>query len=603
MKIRIDIFNKISNFFQKNRSNSQIWKILFLCAIIGVIAGLGAILFHNLLELSKYFFFDFIIGYHPKGPGGETPVFPELHTNLKRWLFLIIPAIGAGLGGILVYLLAPEAEGHGTDAAIEAYHHKEGSVRGIVPIVKMIASALTIGSGGSAGREGPIAQIGSGFGSLLGKWLKLDGSERRILMIAGMAGGIGAIFHAPIAGALFASEVLYRNIDFEYEAIIPASISSIIAYSLFTSVYGWDPLFNPPDFVFTNPLQLIPYLVLALFLALGATIYIRTFYGIHDLFKKLPLPKYLKPAIGGLLTGIIGFFLPEALGTGYGTIQDALFGNTGIILLVLIVFAKIATTSFTVGSGGSGGIFGPAIVIGGAIGGVVGITFQQYFPIFQINSGSFVLVGMAGFFAAAANTPISTIVMVSELTGNYHLLVPSLWVCIIAFILARKNTLYIKQISSRFDAPIHRRNMIKAILKHSEINKVFDLKKVKEEITVTPSIHIKELFHLSNNTSQSIFPVLYKEHLIGIVLSRDLRYILTEKKIDSLGLIVEDIMHPPIFVDIKNTLDTAVNKINEYDLDAIPIVNKTKYLKLLSFNKITKIYDSLLESNLKVKNQ
>ena len=389
---KTNFLNSLSNLFKRYRLDSQIWIILFLSAIIGIISGLGAILFHNILELSKYFFLNFLAGYYPQGPGGEASLFPELHTKINRWVLLIIPAIGAGLGGIIVYWLAPEAEGHGTDAAIDAYHHKDGDVRGIVPFVKIIASALTIGSGGSAGREGPIAQIGSGFGSLLGKWLKLDGGQRRILMLAGVAGGIGAIFHAPIAGALFASEVLYRNIDFEYEAIFPASISSIIAYSVYTSVYGWDPLFKIPNFIFSNPLQLIPFLVLAVFLALGAILYIKTFYGIHDLFKKLPVPKYIKPAIGGLLTGVIGFFLPEALGTGYGTIQNALFGKVSIILLILMVFAKIATTSFTVGSGGSGGIFGPAIVIGGAIGGVVGILFQQYFPIFQINSGTFVLV-------------------------------------------------------------------------------------------------------------------------------------------------------------------------------------------------------------------
>jgi CIC family chloride channel protein len=163
-----NFFNKFTNPFKKYNSDYQIWIILFLSAIIGIISGLGAILFHNILELSKYFFLNFLAGYYPQGPGGETSLFPELHNKLNRWVLLIIPAIGAGLGGIIVYWFAPEAEGHGTDAAIDAYHHKDGNVRGIVPIIKIISSALTIGSGGSAGREGPIAQIGSGFGSLLG---------------------------------------------------------------------------------------------------------------------------------------------------------------------------------------------------------------------------------------------------------------------------------------------------------------------------------------------------------------------------------------------------------------------------------------------------
>ena len=218
-------------------------RLLGLSLLVGFISGIGAIVFFGPVSVFHYSL-DSLAGYHPNHPGGEPPMFGETTTPLRPWLLLVIPTVGGILSGFIVYTLAPEAEGHGTDAAIAAYHYHQGQIRPRVPLVKIVASALTLGTGGSGGREGPIAQIGAGFGSFLGTFLHLRPAERRILMAAGMGAGVAAIFRAPLAGALFAAEVLYRSPDFESEVIIPAALSSIIAYCTFGWAFGWEPLFT-----------------------------------------------------------------------------------------------------------------------------------------------------------------------------------------------------------------------------------------------------------------------------------------------------------------------------------------------------------------------
>ena len=306
---------------------------------VGIIAGLGAIVFYGACQAVVHYALDAVAGYHPQHPGGEPSLWSETSQPFRPWLLLLVPAVGGILSGLLVFTVAPEAEGHGTDAAIAAYHYHQGRIRPRVPLVKIVASALTIGSGGSGGREGPIAQIGAGFGSFLGSVLGLLPAERRILMAGGMGAGVAAIFRAPLAGALFAAEVIYRSPDFESEVIIPAALASITAYCTFGLVFGWAPLFSiTPEtlniLTFTNPWQLGPYLLLALFMVVLAMVYTRTFYGLTHLFHQLPLRPHVKPAIGAFLSGALGLALYYALGGeqrvlavlsfGYGILQDAM---------------------------------------------------------------------------------------------------------------------------------------------------------------------------------------------------------------------------------------------------------------------------------------
>jgi CIC family chloride channel protein len=578
----------------------DLWRLLGLCAVVGLVAGLGAIAFYTLLDLGRWFFLEYLAGYHPTPPGGEAPLLAEPATELNKWILFSIPAVGGLISGFLVYSLAPEAEGHGTDAAIDAYHNKHGVVRARVPLIKSIASAITIGTGGSGGREGPIAQIGAGFGSMFARWLKLRPHERRVLMAAGMGAGVGAIFHAPLAGALFAAEVLYKELDLEYEVIIPAVISSIIAYAVFAMQFGWSPLFITPDFVFQNPAELLPYFVLALVVALGATIYIQVFYGMRDLFKLLKIPNHIKPAIGGLVVGSFAFFLPKAMGTGYGIVQDAFTGNPGVGLLLAVGLAKIVTTSFTIGSGGSGGVFGPAVVIGGALGGATGLLMAELFPTMGLHPGAFALVGMAGFFAAAANTPLSTIIMVSEMTGNYHLLVPSMWVCFIAFMLCKSHTIYEMQIATRFEAPAHTGNMLKAVLKRLKVSDVLATSSIQKLNLVHEDTDFHSLSELFSNSDSSSFPVVDDDdNLLAMICGRDLRLMTGQTNLESL-IVAADLANKPVTVSQEDDLFHSVRLMTSHQIDEIIVVEKEnprKCVSILSRNDIITAYHEFIISD------
>ncbi|MCG8607964.1 chloride channel protein, partial [bacterium] len=344
---------------------------MFYSLIIGLVSGAGAILFYYLQVGIEQISIHGLAEYSPPQAGGEGGS-TEFVLPVNNWWILIIPAIGGLISGLLVYTWAPEAEGHGTDGVIKAFHRERGTIRARVPVIKTLASAVTIGTGGSAGREGPIAQIGAGFGSLLATKLKLSDRDRRIMVVSGMAAGIGSIFRSPIGGAMFAVETLYRD-DMETEGLVPAITSSIIGYTVFASFFGWHTIFTTGEYTFQNPIELLFYGVFGLLCALLGIFYVKIFYGIHEkVFLPLKIPKYFKPAIGGLLLGVIGFFVPHVLGSGYGWIQKAINGELAIKLMLSAALLKVFATSFSVGSGGSGGIFAPSLFIGAMLGGAFG---------------------------------------------------------------------------------------------------------------------------------------------------------------------------------------------------------------------------------------
>ncbi len=555
-------------------------KWLFYFVLIGLIAGCGAIVFHYLCGLGMHYFLDFMAGYRPDSPAGEHLLLPHTKTPFNRWMLLILPALGGIVSGWLVYTFAPEAEGHGTDAAIDAYHHKGGLIRGRIPIIKTIASTITLTTGGSGGREGPIAQIGAGFGSFLATKFKLSERERRIMMAAGIGAGVGSIFRAPLAGALFAAEVLYRDPDFESEVIIPAGISSVVAYCIFCLVFGWGSLFDSPDFIFRNPLELGPYIVLAGILVLTAILYIKVFYGVIDIFKKLSIPNHFKPAVGGLLTGIIGYFLPFTLAFGYGMAQKAIFNEVAISTLIALAIGKIFTTSFSIGSGGSGGVFGPSVVIGGAMGGAVGKIFNLLIPSIVTQPGSFVIVGMAGFFAAASNTPISTIIFISEMTNSYHLLLPSLLVCSICYLLSQKWTIFENQVKSRIDSPAHAGEFMMDIL---QTLKVKDLRHLVKEVRCVnedmPFVEFKKIF---SSTKQHYFPVINsKGDFSGIFSSNDVREVIFTLHIEQLVVMKDIMISDLIYTTLDEDLNTTLLKLTQKNIDALPVVDEEDFGHLI----------------------
>lgn len=555
-------------------------KWAFYFVIIGVIAGLGSIVFHYLTQLGMHYFLDLMAGYRPPAPAGEHHLLPPTDTPLRRWALLLLPALGGVVSGWLVYTFAPEAEGHGTDAAINAYHNKEGYIRGRVPIIKTLASAITLTTGGSGGREGPIAQIGAGFGSFLATRLKLTARQRRIMMAAGIGAGVGSIFRAPLAGALFASEVLYRDPEFESEVIIPAGISSVVAYCLFCLKFGWGSLFLSPDFVFDNPLELGPYLVLSLVLVAVGIFYVKCFYGAIAFFHKLRMPNHLKPALGGLCTGVIGFFLPQTLAFGYGYAQMALENRLAIPFLLALAFGKVLTTSFSIGSGGSGGVFGPSIVIGGAIGGVVGQVFHHIMPTVVTEPGAFVVVGMAGFFTAVSNTPISTIIFVSEMTNSYHLLLPSLLVCSVSYLAARRWTIFHQQVKSRIDSPAHSGEFFVDILQTFRVKDLMD--QVKEVQLIPQDMTFLDFKHYFSQTQQHYFPVMgQNQKLVSIFSINDVRGVLFSQEIEEL-VVMKDIGTSDIIVTTPSEdLNTVLQKFTIKNIDSLPVVDDEDHGLLL----------------------
>jgi CIC family chloride channel protein len=566
---------------QANRFNLHILGRWFILAgLVGLVAGLGAIVFHLLCLYGVHFFLDWMAGFRPTEPAGEAGGLPHTSTPLRLWLLPFIPALGGLLSGILVYTFAPEAEGHGTDSAIDSYHRHRGIIRARIPLVKTLASALTIGSGGSGGREGPIAQIGAGFGSFLATRLRLPERDRRILLAAGVGAGVGSIFRAPLAGALFAAEILYSDPEFESDVVIPAALSTIVAYCVFSIPFGFESLFATPPFTFHSPLELIPYTLLGVLVALAAGAFVKVFYAFHDYFHRLPLRPHFRPMVGGLLTGLLAVVLYLALGQpqildvlsfGYGSLQQALFAQVSIGVLLALAAGKILTTSLSIGSGGSGGVFGPSMVIGGSLGGVVGLLAQWAAPDLVPHPGAFVVVGMAGFFAAAANTPISTLVMVSEMTGNYQLLLPSLWVCSIAYLIGRRWGLYRSQVPTPFDSPAHRRQYYVDLL---EDVRVGDLVQGVPPRIIAETASLEEVLAAIAESNQEFFPIVDAEkRMTGLVSLRDIRKLLDQRE-SVPAIIARDLANRPAVILSPDELATsALQQMVSMDVSELPVAS------------------------------
>lgn len=558
--------------------------IYLLAIVVGAVAGIGALLFeYGAAAVVRFALVD-IAGYAPEGPRGEVELFAdhEEHT-IRWWWLLLLPAAGCLLSALLSQWFAPEAKGHGTDAAIDSYHHKGGKVRGRVPILKGICSALTLGCGGSGGREGPIAQIGAGFGSFLGQRLGLGDKACRTLLAAGMAGGVGAIFRAPFAGALFAAEILYRDAELESEAVIPAFLSSATAYCVFCGWLGeFGVLFElGSGFEFRNVLEMLPYTFLALVLLPATWFYVRFFYGTERLFHRLPMPKPAVAALGGLLTGAIAlgaWALVDderalaVLSSGYGVLQKTLDGDVmgwgGVGLLLLVAAGKVMATSFTIGSGGSAGVFGPSMVIGGSVGGAVGIVCHQWGLV--ENPASLCIVGMCGFFAGAAKTPISTIVMVTEMTGSYQLLLPAVWVCGLTFLLSRRVALYQKQVLNRALSPAHKGEYVEALLEDMTVADVFE---PSEVTTVTSSMPLRDIVRVIAKSRQDYFPVIDAGEFVGMVSAHDVREHTFDEEIYRLAIASDIMSTPPVVVRPNDDLHKTLETFDSIWIDELPVVD------------------------------
>jgi CIC family chloride channel protein len=545
------------------------WPILSI--VVGILAGLGAIFFEELLKFTLHLVLHLPTGYLEPMKGAE-PLLIASMARTRNWLYLLIPTLGGLAAGLLVFLVAPEAEGHGTDAMIEAFHHAGGLIRKRVPPIKVLASALTIGSGGSAGKEGPIAQIGAGLGSILATLMRLRPRDRRILVLAGAAGGIGAIFHAPLGAALFAPEVLYRETEFEFEAIMPCIVASIVASSVFDQYSGRTTLFFPGPVDF-EPQELLAYLIFGIVCGVIGYAYIKIFYGTRDwFFHPLKIPRVLKPALGGLLLGSTALLGPPILDGGYGWIQMAMEGKIVWKMMLVLGLLKILATSCTISSGGSGGVFGPSVFIGAMLGGAFGFMGHSLAPAWVIHPQSFVLVGIGGFFAGVAKVPVASIIMACEMSASYTLLVPLMLVSAISYLILGKTSLYEKQLVRRLASPAHLGEFARGLLDQAQVREAILPRKV---ITIPEAMNFGELIKVVTNSPESYFPIV-DEHgkMTGILSINDIREVLFEETLAQV-IIAKDVATPTVvraFWD--ESLQEALDKMVLINVNELPVVQE-----------------------------
>ncbi len=565
-------------------------RLLLYSVVVGVIAGLGAAGFFSLLEVVQGYALGDLMGYVPpasESKGGvplEEPSPEEMREPMPDqvklpqnfWLCLLIPTSGGLIVGWLVFRFAPEAEGHGTDGVIRAFHSDKGIIRARVPIIKAIASAITIGTGGSAGREGPIAQIGAGFGSFLATKLRLSDHERRMLLMAGAAGGISAMFHAPVGGSLFAVEVLYSSTAFEFAAVVPCVCASVVAYTVFNGIFGLEAAFQAPQDVSFAGLPDLPfYLIFAVLCAVLGFFYVSVFYGIRDhFFRKLPIPKMFLPAIGGLMLGVLIYFRPEVMSGGYGWIQKALDGAPEMTLQFMATLAvlKIIATSFTISSGGSGGVFAPSLFIGAMLGGAFGLACNHYFPSLVPDPRAFVLIGMGGFFAGVAKVPLTALIMVSEMSSSYSLLVPLMIVSVIhVAIISQRWTLYQEQVPSPLDSPAHLGEFVVDVLAGMRVREIYTPS--RPAMLIPEKTPLPEVLRQVAHSNESYFPVVDDDGLLtGIFSLHDIRAMLVG---DSAGALIlaSDLARSPVATVVPNdNLHDALRIYAQKQIMEIPVV-------------------------------
>jgi len=584
---------------------------------IGACVGLVACLFYVLLQTAEHLFLDVLAGYEPLRPAGEPTV---AHTTgaphaTRLWLLALIPALGGLCAGLVIEKIAPEVRGGGGDAYIDAFHRKGGHIRRRVAWAKMLATAFTLGSGGSAGREGPTMQVGAALASTLGRHLAVGARDQRMLVVAGTAAGLSAIFGTPLGAALLATEILYRD-DFESDALIPAVLASVTAYSIFIFVFpSTGPLFaHAPRYPF-SPLHLPLYAGFALLLCIVAHGFVATLHGAKRLFLRMSVPAWSRPAIGGLMLGVfaVGWMLTVnarigmsgrgigILGSGYGAAQAAIVGASwlpvgwvGVGLLGALAAAKILATSFTLGSGGSGGDFGPSLAIGALLGGAFGRAAQLCGA--NVDPGAFALVGMGTFYGGLAHAPVSSLVMVCELAGTYDLLVPLMLSEGLAFVVLRRVGLYKRQPASRFHSPLHAGeetlNVLKRLFVRSARIRRGDLASVK---TRSRMRDIADAFLRAPEWQDTLLVVDDAGKLVGLVNGDVVRSHTRDGDLDGV-VVAADVMVPPVTVVAGDDLHVALGRLSEAGVRELPVVDEAgAIIGLLDEADVTRAYQDYIE--------
>ena len=552
------------------------------CAVfVGLAGALGAVLFRLMIRLIQGFFFEGLPGVEAvfeEGIAAETRDPLDVARTLPWYWRIAIPAAGGALVGPLIYFFAREARGHGIPEVMKAVAIRGGVIRARIVGVKALASALSIGTGGSVGREGPIVQIGSAFGSTIGQKLQLNAAGVRTLVGCGAAAGISATFNAPIAGAIFAAEIIVG--DFAVTQFTPIVISSVVASVVTRYAIGNHPAFPVPDYEIVSPFELGPYMIAGVVAGLVAVAFIRTLSFAEDAFERVPLPEWSKATIGGALVGVMAIWLPNIYGVGYTTISGALTGQLAATLLGLLVVAKIVATSITIGSGGSGGVFAPSLFLGATAGGVVGSLVEQYFPGATATSGAYALVTMGAVVAAATHAPVSAIIIIFELTQTIDIIPALMTACVISTLVAQisyRDSIYTTKLRRQGVDLFEAQNP--NVLKDLSVRDVI----VQDPVVIPASADFKTILDLVVASPHNQFYVASPTGAhIGAISLLEIRRLIYEQ--DALQHVVVagdlvDSSHPSVTDDVD--LSVVMSIFSSSHVDEIAVVNADDRTKLV----------------------
>jgi len=522
--------------------------------IVGLGGGLGAVVFRWLINSFTHIFFDMMRGWF---------------SFMGSAYVIIVPAIGGLLVGPMIYFFAREAKGHGVPEVMEAIALRGGRIRPVVVVVKSLASSICIGSGGSVGREGPIVQIGSALGSTLGQTLKLSDERIRNLVACGAAAGIAATFNAPIAGVIFALEVILGEFSVGYFSTVV--ISSVTASVVGRIAFGNVPAFVIPKYSLVSPWELLLYVLLGVLAGLVALLFVQTLYWFEDIFDDWCFPEYVKPVVGGLFIGAIGFYFPQIFGVGYEAMGDALLGKMVLGTMALMILIKILATSLTIGSGGSGGVFAPSLFIGAMVGGVFGTVVHQMLPGITAASGAYALVGMAAVFAGAAHAPITAIIILFEMTNDYRIILPLMLATVVSVLLAqrlRRENIYTLKLARRGVRLEHGRDIdvMQGVLVGEAMTTNVD--------TVDADLSLADLDFAFHETHHHGFPVLDDSgELFGVVTVQDLERAKEQRPVE--GLSVRDITTRQVLVAYPDEpVWAALKRLGTRDVGRLPVVER-----------------------------
>ncbi|MFC1838266.1 chloride channel protein [Thermodesulfobacteriota bacterium] len=549
-----------------------------LAAIVGIIAGFGAIGFRYLLEFIQ------TVAY------GASGNMMEAVASNPWYIRILAPAIGGLIVGPLVYFFAREAKGHGVPEVMEAVALKQGIIRKRVVFVKSFASAISISTGGSVGREGPIVQIGSAIGSVIGQLLKMSGDRVRTLVGCGAAAGIAATFNAPIAGSMFALEIILG--DFGLATFSPIVISSVMATAISRHFLGDIPAFVVPVYEMVNVLELSLYVIMGFFCAFIAVTFTRTLYIFEDLYDKIKIPEYLKAMTGGILIGCIGLQFPHLLGVGYPAMDLALTQQLSIWTMLLLIFCKIFATSITIGSGGSGGIFAPSLFIGAMTGGFFGSIVHSLFPEMTASPGAYSIVGMAAVVSGTTHGPLSAMLILFEMTSDYKIILPLMITCIISNLASGrllKDSIYTLKLARRgINLKAGKEvNVLKSIPVKNVMNKNIE--------TISESMPLGEMTKRIFKSKNTSFPVVDSNgSLIGILSYYDYQEAIFDEDLKDL-IVAKDLATSKIVtVTQDDNLYDAFEKISRKDYSTLPVVSSddpTKLWGILSRRDIISAYN------------